>query len=123
MAGADCILLETPHSAIKKLVRTEQSVRAYIDKVYALRALRVSADAACRAGDHSYAVESVGLHRFTPGAEIFKEGDPIERFYLVRSGSVALSRRNGTRTRWSAIARPTPSSMPSAACLLKQHGR
>ena len=41
IAGPDCILLETPHSAIRKLLRTEQSVRGYIDTVYALRALRV----------------------------------------------------------------------------------
>jgi len=96
-AGADCILLETPHSAIRKLLRTEQSVRAYIDTVYALRALRVLLMPHAAPESIHALSKAVSLHRFTPGSEIFKEGDPIERFYLVRSGSVALSRRNGER--------------------------
>jgi thioredoxin reductase/Fe-S-cluster-containing dehydrogenase component/CRP-like cAMP-binding protein len=95
VAGADSILLETPHSAIKKLLRTEQSVRSYIDKVYALRALRVLLMPHAAPQTVHMLSKAVSLHRFTPGAEIFKEGDPIERFYLVRSGSVALSRRRG----------------------------
>jgi Fe-S-cluster-containing hydrogenase component 2/thioredoxin reductase/CRP-like cAMP-binding protein len=92
-AGQDCILLETPHSAIKKLLRTEQSVRAYIDAVYALRALRVLLMPHAAPETIHTLSKAVSLHRFAPGTEIFKEGDKIERFYLVRSGSVALSRR------------------------------
>jgi Fe-S-cluster-containing hydrogenase component 2/thioredoxin reductase/CRP-like cAMP-binding protein len=93
IAGADCILLETPHSAIRKLLRTEQSVRAYIDTVYSLRALRLLLMPHASPETIHALSKAVSLHRFAPGAEIFKEGDPIERFYLVRSGSVALSRR------------------------------
>jgi Fe-S-cluster-containing hydrogenase component 2/thioredoxin reductase/CRP-like cAMP-binding protein len=93
LAGADCILLETPHSAIKKLLRTEQSVRAYIDTVYALRALRVLLMPHAAPETIHALTGAVGLHRFAPGTEIFKEGDAIDRYYLVRSGSVALSRR------------------------------
>ena len=97
VAGPDCILLETPQSAIKKLMRTEQSLRAYVDTVYALRALRVLLMPHAAPETIHTLSKAVGLHRFAPGSEIFKEGDPIERFYLVRSGSVALSRRNGTQ--------------------------
>jgi thioredoxin reductase/Fe-S-cluster-containing hydrogenase component 2 len=93
VAGADCILLETPHSAIRKLLRTEQSVRGYIDTVYALRALRLLLMPHASPETIHALSKAVTLHRFTPGTEIFKEGDAIERFYLVRSGSVALSRR------------------------------
>lgn len=96
-AGPDCILLETPHSAIKKLLRTEQSVRAYIDTVYALRALRVLLMPHAAPETIHTLSKAAGLHRFAPGAQIFKEGDAIERFYLVRSGSIALSRRNGNQ--------------------------
>jgi thioredoxin reductase/Fe-S-cluster-containing hydrogenase component 2/CRP-like cAMP-binding protein len=95
IAGPDCILLETPHSAIRKLLRTEQSVRGYIDTVYALRALRLLLMPHAAAETIHALSKAVSLHRFAPGTEIFKEGDPIERFYLVRSGSVALSRRSG----------------------------
>jgi Fe-S-cluster-containing hydrogenase component 2/CRP-like cAMP-binding protein/thioredoxin reductase len=95
IAGPDCILLETPHSAIRKLLRTEQSVRAYIDTVYGLRALRVLLMPYASPETIHALSKAVTLHRFAPGTEIFKEGDAIERFYLVRSGSVALSRRTG----------------------------
>jgi thioredoxin reductase/Fe-S-cluster-containing hydrogenase component 2 len=97
IAGPDCILLETPHSAIRKLLRTEQSVRGYIDAVYALRALRVLLMPHASPETIHALSKAVSLHRFAPGAEIFKQGDHIERFYLVRSGSVALSRRNGNQ--------------------------
>jgi thioredoxin reductase/Fe-S-cluster-containing hydrogenase component 2/CRP-like cAMP-binding protein len=95
IAGPDCILLETPHSAIRKLLRAEQSVRAYIDTVYALRALRLLLMPHASPETMHALSKAVSLHRFAPGSEIFKEGDAIERFYLVRSGSVALSRRTG----------------------------
>jgi thioredoxin reductase/Fe-S-cluster-containing hydrogenase component 2/CRP-like cAMP-binding protein len=95
IAGPDCILLETPHSAVRKLLRTEQSVRAYIDKVYALRALRVLLMPHAAPETIHTLSKAATLLRFTPGSEIFKEGDTIERFYLVRSGSVALSRGSG----------------------------
>src|SRR5579862_1232674 len=39
IAGADCIVLETPLSAIRKLLRSETSVRNYVDTVHTLRAL------------------------------------------------------------------------------------
>ncbi len=78
-------------------MRTEQSLRAYIDTVYALRALRVLLMPHAAPETIHTLSKAVGLHRFAPGSEIFKEGDPIERFYLVRSGSVALSRRNGNQ--------------------------
>ena len=93
IAGVDCILLETPHSAVRKLLRTEQSVRTYIDTVYSLRALRLLLMPHASPETIHTLTKAVSLHRFSPGTEIFKEGDPIERFYLVRSGSVALSRR------------------------------
>jgi thioredoxin reductase/Fe-S-cluster-containing hydrogenase component 2/CRP-like cAMP-binding protein len=98
VAGPDCILLETPHSAIRKLLRTEQSVRGYVDTVYALRALRVLLIPHASPETIHALSKAVTLHRFAPGTEIFKEGDAIERFYVVRSGSVALSRGAGEQS-------------------------
>jgi len=85
-AGADCILLETPHSAIRKLLRSEQSVREYVDTVYALRALRVFLMP--HASPHTIVglSEGVRLHRVKSGETLFKQGDAVERFYMIRSG-------------------------------------
>jgi len=97
VAGADCVVLETPHSAMRKLVRSEQSVRDYVDKVYALRALRVFLMP--HAGPQTIAAlsEGVRLHRIKAGEALFKQGEPFERFYLIRSGSVSLTRKTGDR--------------------------
>ncbi len=93
IAGADCIVLETPLSAIRKLLRSETSVRNYVDTVHTLRALGslLMPHAAPRT-IHTLSA-SVRLHRFKAGEALFQEGDAVGRFYLVRSGSVALSRR------------------------------
>jgi Fe-S-cluster-containing dehydrogenase component/thioredoxin reductase/CRP-like cAMP-binding protein len=93
VAGADCVVLETPHPAMRKLVRAEQEVRDYVDKVYALRALRVFLMP--HAGPQTIAAlsEGVRLHRIKAGEALFRQGEPFERFYLIRSGSVSLLRK------------------------------
>jgi Fe-S-cluster-containing dehydrogenase component/thioredoxin reductase/CRP-like cAMP-binding protein len=93
VAGADCVVLETPHSAMRKLVRSEKTVRDYVDKVYALRALRVFLMP--HAGPQTVAAlsEGVRLHRIKAGEALFKQGEPADRFYLIRSGSVSLLRK------------------------------
>jgi thioredoxin reductase len=40
VAGSDCVLLETPRSVVKKLLRTEKRAQAYLTRVYVLRALK-----------------------------------------------------------------------------------
>jgi Fe-S-cluster-containing hydrogenase component 2/thioredoxin reductase/CRP-like cAMP-binding protein len=116
VAGADCVVLETPHSAMRKLVRSEQSVRDYVDKVYALRALRVSLMP--HAGPQTIAAlsEGVRLHRIKAGEALFKQGEAVERFYLIRSGSVSLTRR--TQDRDAVIAYGAAGAyLDAAGCL------
>ena len=93
VAGADCIVLETPHAAMRKLLRSEQSVRAYVDKVYALRALRVFLMPHASPQTVGALSEGVQLHRIKADEALFKEGEPANRFFMVRSGSVSLSRK------------------------------
>jgi Fe-S-cluster-containing dehydrogenase component/CRP-like cAMP-binding protein len=97
IAGADCVVLETPHSAMRKLVRSEQSVRDYVDKVYALRALRVFLMPHASPQTVGALSEGVGLHRIKAGEALFRQGEPAERFYLIRSGSVSLLRKTEDR--------------------------
>jgi Fe-S-cluster-containing dehydrogenase component/CRP-like cAMP-binding protein/thioredoxin reductase len=116
VAGADCVVLETPHSAMRKLVRSEQSVRDYVDKVYALRALRVFLMP--HAGPQTVAAlsEGVRLHRIKAGEALFRQGEPFERFYLIRSGSVSLTRK--TQDREAVIAYGAAGAyLDAAGCL------
>jgi CRP-like cAMP-binding protein len=103
VAGADCVVLETPHSAMRKLVRSEQAVRAYLDKVYGLRALRVFLMPHASPQTVAALSEGVQLHRIKAGEALFRQGEPVERFYLVRSGSLTCrrSRRLGRSSRTS----------------------
>jgi Fe-S-cluster-containing dehydrogenase component/CRP-like cAMP-binding protein/thioredoxin reductase len=93
VAGADCVVLETPNSAMRKLVRSEASVRAYVDKVYALRALRVFLMPHATPQTVAGLSQGVQLHRIKAGEALFRQGEAVERFYLVRSGSVSLTRK------------------------------
>jgi Fe-S-cluster-containing dehydrogenase component/thioredoxin reductase len=116
VAGTDCVVLETPHSAMRKLVRSEQTVRDYVDKVYALRALRVFLMP--HAGPPTLAAlsEGVRLHRIKAGEALFRQGEPVERFYLIRSGSVSLSRK--TEDREAVIAYGAAGAyLDAAGCL------
>lgn len=92
VAGADCVVLETPNSAMRKLVRSEAAVRAYVDKVYALRALRVFLMPHATPQTVAGLSQGVQLHRIKAGEALFRQGEAVERFYLVRSGSVSLTR-------------------------------
>jgi Fe-S-cluster-containing dehydrogenase component/thioredoxin reductase len=117
VAGADCVILETPHSAMRKLLRSEQAVRAYVDKVYALRALRVFLMP--HAGPQTVAAlsEGVQLHRVKAGEALFRQGESAERFYLVRSGSVSLTRKT-TDERDAVIAYGAAGAyLDAAGCL------
>jgi Fe-S-cluster-containing hydrogenase component 2 len=68
-------------------------VRSYIDSVYALRALRILLlPHAAPATVHALS-QTVQLHRIKGGEAVFAQGDAADRFYIVRSGSVTLSRK------------------------------
>ena len=95
VAGADCVVLETPHSAMRKLLRSEQSVRDYVDKVYALRALRALLMSNANPETISALSKGVRLHRVKADEFLFRQGEAADRFFLVRSGSVSLSRKTG----------------------------
>jgi Fe-S-cluster-containing hydrogenase component 2/thioredoxin reductase len=92
IAGEGCIILSTPHTAIRRLLRAEASVRSYIDTVYALRALRVLLLPHASPGTVYALSRTVRLHRVKGGETLFAQGEAADRFYVVRSGSVTLSR-------------------------------
>jgi Fe-S-cluster-containing dehydrogenase component/CRP-like cAMP-binding protein/thioredoxin reductase len=99
IAGPDCVLLETPQSMLKKLMRSDLSVRRFVDRVYLLRSLKYLLTRETRPETIHRLVRTARIHRLDPQQVLFAEGDAVDRIYLVRSGSVTLSRRmNGTET-------------------------
>jgi Fe-S-cluster-containing hydrogenase component 2/thioredoxin reductase/CRP-like cAMP-binding protein len=92
-AGKNCVVLETPHSAMRKLLRSDPAARAYVDFVYSLRALRLFLMPQASPQTLFALSKSLRLHRFNTGDALFLQGDPTDRFFIVRSGSVALSQK------------------------------
>jgi len=93
IAGPDCVLLETPQLMVKKLMRSEPSVRRFVDGVYILRSLKYLLTESTDFRTIYRLARSARIHSLDPGQALFKEGDPVDRVYLVRRGSVTLSRR------------------------------
>ncbi|HYL70477.1 MAG TPA: NAD(P)-binding domain-containing protein, partial [Candidatus Dormibacteraeota bacterium] len=116
VAGRDCIVLETPLSAMRRLLRSEPSVRSYVDTVHTLRALGALLMPHASVQTVHTLSASVRLHRFKAGEALFEQGDAVARFYLVRSGSVALSRRNGEAESVVAYC-AAGSTLDAAGCL------
>jgi Fe-S-cluster-containing dehydrogenase component/CRP-like cAMP-binding protein/thioredoxin reductase len=122
IAGVNCIVLETPHSAMRKLMRAEESVRAYLDAVYALRALRIFLMPHAGPQTIHKLSKNVTLHRIKAGEDLFREGDAVERFYLLRSGSVSLTRKSGDKDAVVAYG-AAGSYLDAAGCLAGESKR
>ena len=116
IAGRDCIVVETPLGAMRRLLRSEPSVRTYVDTVHTLRALGALLMPHASAQTVHALSASVRLHRFKAGEALFQQGDAVARLYLLRSGSVALSRRNGGSETVVAYC-AAGSTLDAAGCL------
>jgi Fe-S-cluster-containing dehydrogenase component/CRP-like cAMP-binding protein len=93
IAGADCVLLETPQRMLKKLMRAEPAVRKFVDRIYILRSLKYLLKKSADSRIVYRLSRDARIHRLDAGQVLFNEGDPVDRVYLVRRGSVTLSRR------------------------------
>jgi Fe-S-cluster-containing dehydrogenase component/thioredoxin reductase/CRP-like cAMP-binding protein len=91
VAGPDCVLLETPRSIVKKLLRTETAAQAYLTRVYILRALKYYLMPSAKSATILELAKTAETKHFAAGETLFCEGDPIDRLYVLGSGSVTLS--------------------------------
>ncbi len=93
-AASDCLLLETPRKQILKLMSSVTSVKRLLDEVFMLRALETNIfpDA-----DRSFLVEltrKATIKNFKKGEKLFSEGDIGDALYVIRKGSVKISRKD-----------------------------
>ncbi|HEV7714031.1 MAG TPA: cyclic nucleotide-binding domain-containing protein, partial [Steroidobacteraceae bacterium] len=97
VAGERCVVLESPQSAVRKLMRLEPCVRDYLDKTYVLRALKLFLLSHASPETIHKLAETARIHRVAAGETLFAEGDAVDRLYLLRSGSMTLARSAGER--------------------------
>jgi Fe-S-cluster-containing hydrogenase component 2/thioredoxin reductase/CRP-like cAMP-binding protein len=95
VAGPDCVLLETPRSIVKKLLRTEKAAQAYLDRVHVLRALKFYLMPNADSETILELAATANTKIYAAGEPLFGEGDPVDRLYVLGSGSVTLSQKIG----------------------------
>ena len=91
----DCVLFEIPRRAVLRLLNAEPSVKRAIDENFIVRALQLY----LLAEAHLTFLRSLASRAVTcsykQGEVVYKAGDPGDEFYLVRSGSMKISKRSG----------------------------
>ncbi len=90
----DTILLETPRKQILKLISSVQSVKDAIDRVFALRVLQTSIFFDAEPSFNVALAERATLKNFKKNEVLFREGDLGDYLFVIRKGSVKISRKN-----------------------------
>jgi CRP-like cAMP-binding protein/thioredoxin reductase/Fe-S-cluster-containing hydrogenase component 2 len=88
------LLLETPRKQILKLMASVNSVRRSLDEVFMLRALQTSIFPEVERSFLEALVKNAKMKKFKKGDVLFNEGDIGDALYVIRKGSVKISRRN-----------------------------
>lgn len=88
------VLLETPRKQILKLISSVQSVKGAIDRVFALRVLQTAIFPDADPAFNVSLAEKAKSKLFKKGDVLFREGDAGDVLYVIRKGSVKVSRKN-----------------------------
>jgi CRP-like cAMP-binding protein/Fe-S-cluster-containing hydrogenase component 2 len=97
-AGANCVLLEAPRRAMLKLIASMESVRKEIDATFLRRAVRNYVAPMLPSEELDELLrEGVQVKRYAGGEVLFEEGAAVDGLYLIRRGSVTISRRIHSR--------------------------
>ncbi len=92
-AGADCVLVEAPRRAMLKLVASVESIRKLVDETFLKRAVRAYLAPMLPEDELGELVAGgVDVRRYGGGETLFSEGDAPDGLYLLRRGSVMVSR-------------------------------
>jgi CRP-like cAMP-binding protein/thioredoxin reductase/Fe-S-cluster-containing hydrogenase component 2 len=94
-AGRNCVLIETPRRSMNKLINSAEPVKREIDLAFLLRAVQANIARNTPAEKLHKVISSASLQTFKPGEELFQEGDSGDKLYLVRRGSLTVSRNVG----------------------------
>ena len=87
------LLLETPRRSMLKLIASVESVSRSLDKVMMKRAVRQYLSATIRETEVDYLIEGALIKRYATNDVLFNEGDVADGLYLIRRGSVTVSRQ------------------------------
>src|SRR3989338_9116173 len=91
-AGENCVLVETPRRSMLKLLNAASGVQRKLDEVSLKRVVLNYLDASLPDSELDYLVQGAKFKQYAFGEVIFKEGDKADGLYMIRRGSVTVSR-------------------------------
>lgn len=99
-AGKKCVLIETPRRSMLKLIASVDDVRKQIDEAFVRRAIASYIGPMLSAEAISELVEGgVEVRRYNANQVLFRDGDAADGLYLIRRGSVTVSKLSAGRER------------------------
>lgn len=93
-AVSNCVLIETPRRSMIKLTNSVESVQRILDEVSLKRVVRSCLTSKLPERELDYLVKTASIKRYEPGEALFHQGDEADGLYLIRRGSVMVSRIN-----------------------------
>lgn len=93
-AEGGTILLETPRKQLLKLIASVASVKRALDELFMLRAMETSIFPEAPEVFLRALVQKAQIKSFKKGEVLFREGEPGDALYVIRKGSVKVSRLN-----------------------------
>jgi CRP-like cAMP-binding protein/Fe-S-cluster-containing hydrogenase component 2/thioredoxin reductase len=95
VAGANCVLIETPRRSMNRLINSVEAVKREIDEIFILRAIQQRFAPEASIDQLTDVVTSAKLEKFKAGDVLFNEGELGDCLHMVRVGSLTISRNIG----------------------------
>ena len=92
IAGDNCVLIETPRRSMLKLLHSASSVQRRLDEVSLKRIVRNYLDPLLSESELDHLVREARFKQYAVGDVLFNEGDKADGLYMIRRGSVTVSR-------------------------------
>jgi CRP-like cAMP-binding protein/thioredoxin reductase/Fe-S-cluster-containing hydrogenase component 2 len=93
----DCVLVEIPRRSMLKLIDSVESVRRKLDEVSMKRIVRNCLISTLPGNDLDHLLQGASIKRYKAGDTIFSQGDKADGMYLIRRGSIVISRMEGRK--------------------------
>jgi len=98
-SAENCDLLEIPRRAVLRLLNSEPTVKRGIDESFILRALELYLLPQAHRTFLRALASRASICSYKQGEMVFREGDISDAFYVVRSGSMKVSKRSEASTK------------------------
>jgi len=92
VAGENCVLVETQRRSMLKLLCSIKGVQRKLDEVSLKRIVRSCLDSSLSESELDHLVQESKFKQYAIGETLFNEGDQADGLYMIRRGSVTVSR-------------------------------